>query len=93
MTIIQAISILKAAKGLAELLLTAGLKQPLYPNEGEILIELQKVVDAGLAGESWIYKLAGLDYLEYNALLARLDYHHARGADAPIILTLQPAGN
>lgn len=83
MTVIQAIAILKAAKELAARLLTTELKPPLFPHEGEILIELQKVVDAGLAGESWIYKLAGLDYLEFNALMARLAYHHLRGEDSP----------
>lgn len=81
MTRAQAIAILRASKFLAYSLLNSTLQPSLYPNEGETLIELQKVVDAGLAQEAEIYQMAGLDILEYNALLARLAYHHARGDD------------
>lgn len=81
MTKTQAIAILKAGKPLAYSLLNSTLQPSLYPDEGEILIELQKVVDAGLAHDAEIYQAAGLDIMEYNALLARLAYHHARGDD------------
>lgn len=81
MTRAQAIAILKASKSLANALLNSTLQPSLYPNEGHVLIELQKVVDAGLAHEAEVYQMAGLDVLEYNALLARLAYHHARGDD------------
>ncbi|MDB5078625.1 MAG: hypothetical protein JWP00_549 [Chloroflexi bacterium] len=90
MYITQAISIFKASKGLATILLASGPKQPLYPDEATILIELQKVVDAGFTNESWIYKMAGLDYLEFNALLSRLAYHHKRGEDVPETATKYP---
>jgi hypothetical protein len=81
MTRTQAIAILRASKPLAYSLLNSTLQPSLYPNEGEILIGLQEVVDAGLAQDTEIYREAGLDTLEYNALLARLAYHHARGDD------------
>ena len=81
MTRTQAIAILRASKLLAYSLLNSTLQPSHYPNEGETLIELQKVVDAGLAQDTEIYQMAGLDILEYNALLSRLAYHHARGDD------------
>jgi hypothetical protein len=77
MTVTQAIAIFRASKWLAAVLLGSWVQPPLYPHESEILIELQKVVDAGLTQESWIYQMAGLDYMEFNVLLARLAYHHA----------------
>jgi len=81
MSIAQAVAILKASKSLANLLLTMYIPKPLYPHEGEILIEFQKVVDAGLSQEEWLYTMAGLDKFEHHALLDRLAYHHARGED------------
>jgi hypothetical protein len=81
MSIAQAISILKASKSLASLLLSMYIPKSLYPHEAEVLIEFQKVVDAGLSQEEWLYTLAGLDKFEHDALLERLAYHHARGED------------
>ena len=87
MTKTQAIAILKVSKPLAYSLLNSTIQPTLYPDEGEIIIEVQKIVDAGLAQEAEIYEAAGLDFMEYNALLARLAYHHARGDDASSIET------
>ena len=83
MTITQAISILKDSKPLAVALVSSNLQLALYPDEGKIIIEFQKIVDAGLAQDPELYKSAGLDVMQYNALLARLAYHHARGDDKP----------
>ncbi len=86
MTISQAIAILKASKPLAIMLLETYIPKSLYPNESEILIEFQKVVDAGLEQEEWLYTRAGLDKFEYKILLERLAYHHARGEDKAELL-------
>ena len=80
MTKQKAITYLRAAKGLAQLLVKAMQNYPVQYDESTVLMGVQAALESTFNLEE-LREKADLSWVELCALQARLSYHYSRGAD------------
>jgi len=79
----EAIILLSESRELAVYLLNHPQDSSLYPGEGDILLGVHQVIEAGYAQDNYVREMTSLSREEFSALERRLDYHYARGSEQP----------